>query len=52
MLPRQQLPDDPHSKRVATDADYWISWLERLAEIRRESDREALVRAEIKVSAN
>ncbi len=46
MLPREQLPEDLHSKRVATDAEYWASWLERLAEIRRESEREARVRTE------
>jgi hypothetical protein len=36
-MPRQDVPKDLHSKRVATDADHWISWLERLAEIRRAS---------------
>jgi hypothetical protein len=43
---------DLHSKRVATDADYWISWLERLVEIRREIEREeVLLRSETPVSA-
>jgi hypothetical protein len=47
-----QLPSDFHSKRVATDADYWISWLERLVEIRREIEREeVLLRSETPVSA-
>jgi hypothetical protein len=48
---REELPEDLHSKRLATDADYWMSWLERLAEIRRESDREALLPSETPVSA-
>jgi hypothetical protein len=42
-MPQHELPEDLHSKRVATDADYWISWLERLAEIRRENEREVRV---------
>jgi hypothetical protein len=37
---------DLHSKRVATDADYWISWLERLV-----AREEALLRSETPVSA-
>jgi hypothetical protein len=41
MLRRQELPEDLHSKRIATDADNWISWLERLAEIRR-GERESV----------
>jgi hypothetical protein len=51
-MPLHELSEDLHSKRVAIDADYWVSWLERLAEIRRESEREALVRAETPVSAS
>ena len=42
----QEIPEDLHSKRLATDADYWVNWLERLAEIRREGERDARVRAE------
>ena len=48
----QTLPEDLHTKRLAVDADYWVSWLESLAEIRRESEREALVRAETPLSAS
>jgi hypothetical protein len=50
-MAHQELPEDLHSKRVATDGDYWMSWLERLAEIRRESDRDALLPRETPVSA-
>jgi hypothetical protein len=51
-MAHQEPAEDLHSKRVATDADYWMSWLERLAEIRRESEREALARAETPVSGS
>jgi hypothetical protein len=50
-MPQYELPKDLHSKRVAADADYWMSWLERLAEIRRESEQETRVRAETPVFA-
>ena len=39
-MAHEELPADLHSKRLATDEDYWMSWLERLAEIRREGERE------------
>ena len=40
-MAHEELPADLHSKRLATDADYWINWLERLAEILREGERPA-----------
>jgi hypothetical protein len=49
-MSHQEPAEDLHSKRVATDADYWMSWLERLAEIRREGEREALLPSETPVS--
>jgi hypothetical protein len=49
-MAHQEPAEDLHSQRVATDADHWMSWLERLAEIRRESEREALLPSETPVS--
>jgi hypothetical protein len=34
----QKTPNDGHLKRLASDADHWHHWLERLAELRRASD--------------
>jgi hypothetical protein len=44
-------PQEANLLPGTTDASYWISWLERLAEIRRESEQETRVRAETPVLA-
>ena len=47
----QKTPNDGHLKRLASDADHWHHWLERLAELRRASDGdEALHMAATKVT--
>jgi hypothetical protein len=49
-MPRQESRKDRHSRRIATDADYWDNWLERLAELRRETARdESLSRTEMPI---
>jgi hypothetical protein len=51
-MPQQEIHRDCHSRRVATDADHWSKWLERLAEMRRESEREeAFLRTGMPVSS-
>jgi hypothetical protein len=37
-MSRQAAYPDRHSKRVASDAEHWHNWLERLAELRRASE--------------
>jgi hypothetical protein len=37
-MPRQAAPSDNHLKRIASDADHWQNWLERLAELRRATE--------------
>jgi hypothetical protein len=37
-MPRKAADSDRHLKRVASDADHWRNWLERLAELRRASE--------------
>jgi hypothetical protein len=41
-MPRKAAHSDRHLKRVASDADHWRNWLERLAELRRASEDEGL----------
>jgi hypothetical protein len=37
-MPRKAAHSDRHLKRVASDADHWHNWLERLAELRRANE--------------
>jgi hypothetical protein len=52
-MPQQESRKDCHLRRVAADADRWSNWLERLAEIRRENERdEPLCAASLRLRAS